>query len=378
MVLWLKAYLRRLRSAMQPMRARGLGLGAVLLLHVPVAFMFRGWRALAQPLNGGLIQRVFNQPRFVAFQDTLTASTLPRFYVIVMPYTLHFLLPCLALLQGRAQVVLLNNGAHRWERRLLTERFAALPMFDLWTLPGSSVAHGHVISLLLANHRGNFGIIDHDCYVFDHTLFEQLAPADDECLLSLFGEASRSVAFTFPLTFFLFFNAEVLRRLMQRYELDARLYRKTPATARDAMARIGLGPTTFWKNYHNFRDTLHVLLAVAVAEGLKVRFLSSAQKLPAMHVGGTSIGTHHTKNLQALYIHLRFLELLDDPLLNRRYAFLSAPLRSSAEALAGNDLSHPAWQWLPAFDAMMQRLRRVLKEPASPTPSLHALTKETV
>jgi len=107
-----------------------------------------------------------------------------------------------------------------------------------------------------------------------------------------------------------------------------------------------------------------VLLAVAVAERLKFRFLSADDEMPAMHVGGTSIGTHHAKNLCALYIHLRFLELLDDPLLNRRYAFLTAPLRSSAEALAHHDPRNPEWQMLPVVEHLVQRLRDNLKDPA--------------
>ena len=342
---------------MKPMRERGVGVASVLLVHFPAAFALRVWRVLAQPLNGGLIQRFVNQPRFIRFQDALAESTLPRFYVIVMPFTLHFLLPCLALLQGRVQVVLLINGARPWERRYLRDRYPALPVFKLWTLPFSSVPHGAVISLLLENHRGNFGIIDHDCYVFDAAIFDQLMPAEDECLLSLFGEESKSVAFTFPLTYFLFFNAEALRQLMRRYRIDARLYREIPAMAREPMARVGLGPTVFWKHYHTFRDTLHVLLAVAHADGLKIRFLSSKQERPAVHVGGTSIGTHHTKDLWALYIHLRFLELLDDPLLNRRYACLTAPLRSSAEARARNaDPMSEAWLGLPVVEELIDRL----------------------
>lgn len=357
-MLWrLKSYLRRLHTAMRPMRERGWGVVSLLLVHVPVAFLFRVWRVLALPVNGGLIQRVFNQPRFAGFQNTLANSALPRFYVIVMPFTLHFLLPCLALLQDRAQVVLLINGARPWERRLLNERFPAWPMFDLWTLPFSSVAHGNVISLLLESCSGNFGIVDHDCYVFDGTVFEQLAPASDECLLGLFGEASASVEITFPLTYFLFFNAGALQPLMRRYGVDARIYRVIPASAKDAMARVGLVPGRFWKHYHSFYDTLHVLLAVALAEGLEYRFLSSQEKLPAMHVGGTSIGTHHAKSLYVLYLHLRFLELMGDPLLNRRYAFLTAPLRSSAEALARSDSSAPEWQGLPVVETLIERLR---------------------
>lgn len=247
--------------------------------------------------------------------------------------------------------------------RLLQQRFPGLPLFSLRTLPWSSVAHGHVINLLLENERGNFGIIDHDCYVFDRSIFSQLTPAADECVLSLFGEESRRVAFTFPLTYPLYFNTGVLQPLMRRYGVDARLYRQTPAAATDCLLRIGLGPTRFWKHYHNFRDTLHVLFAVALAEGLKIRFLVSRQDLPALHVGGTSIGTHHAKELSALYIHLRFLELLGDPVLTRRYAFLTAPLRSSAQALALLDPHDPARETFAMVDQTLQTLRAALADP---------------
>lgn len=345
---------------MQPMRERGWNPVAVLFVHVPAAAFLRLWRLWAQRLDGGRIQRAINLRRFIAFQDSLPGSALPRFYVIVMPATLHFLLPCLALLDGRAQLVLLSNGARSWERDLLQERFPGLPLFELKTPPWVSIAHGHVINLLLENHRGNFGIIDHDCYVFDAALFDQLTPAPDECLLSLFGEESESVEFTFPLTFLLFFNAEPLRLLMQDYGVGAQLYREIPESARSAMAQLGLGDRTFWKAYHNFRDTLHVLLPVALAQGQKIRFLTSAEDLPAMHVGGTSIGSHHAKNLPALYIHLRFLELLNDPVLNRRYAYLTAPLRNSAEALAHCEHQESTWETLPVVDTLMRRLKDAL------------------
>jgi hypothetical protein len=360
-----RSLLLRLRVAMQPMRERGWSPLAVLFMHVPAAALLRAWRVLAQRLDGGRIQQAFNLRRFIAFQDSLPGSALPRFYVIVMPNTLHFLLPCLALLAGRAQLVLLSNGASGWERDLLRTRFPGLPIFALRTVPWASIAHGHVINLLLENHRGNFGIIDHDCYVFDASLFDQLMPSAEECLLSLFGEESESLEFTFPLTFLLFFNAEALRLLMHRFGVGAQLYRAIPDSARSAMAQLGLDDRTFWKAYHNFRDTLHVLLAVALAEGQKIRFLSSHEDLPAMHVGGTSIGSHHAKSLPALYIHLRFLELLNDPVLNRRYAHLTAPLRTSAQALAHYDEQNPAWEPLPVVDTLMLRLRQRLSVPES-------------
>jgi hypothetical protein len=131
------------------------------------------------------------------------------------------------------------------------------------------------------------------------------------------------------------------------------------------MAQVGLGPSVFWKHYHTFRDTLHVLLAVALADGLKVRFLSSLDKQPAMHVGGTSTGSHHTKDLWALYIHLRFLELLDEPVISRRYAGLTAPLRSSGEVLTKNtDPANVEWQSLPAVERLMRHLRKAANDSA--------------
>lgn len=366
-MLWrLRSILRRLRLAMRPMRERGLGQAAVLLVHVPVATMLRAWRVMALQLNRAVNQHQFNRTRLTRFLDALPASALPRLMVIVMPSTLHFLLPCLALLQGRAQLILLGNGAHRWEHRTLRERFPELPMFDLRTLPASSVAHGDVISLLLAHHRGNFGIVDHDCYVFDGTLFDQLEPANGEVLVSLFGEKSRDLNATYPLTHLMYFNAEALRGLMQRHRIDARLYRETPPSVRDALARQGLGPGIHWKWYHTFHDTLLVLVAVAQDEGLRVRYLTTADEAAALHVGGTSIGSHHTKSLAALYTHLCFLELLDDPLLWRGYAFMAAPLKSSKQALAllRADADDPASRGLPVVERLMQRLRDRLQAPA--------------
>ncbi|MEJ6004986.1 hypothetical protein WG899_05475 [Paucibacter sp. AS339] len=357
----LRSILRRWQVAMQPMRERGWSVLSVVLWHVPVAACFRAWRAWAQRFDGGKVQQAFNRQRFSDFQDGLPASSLPRFYVIVMPCTLHFLLPCLALLEGQAQVVLLANGARRWELDLLQRRWPTLPVFKLRTLPLTSIAHGHVINLLLENHRGNFGIVDHDCYVFDRSIFEQLQPAiDDCCLLSLFAEESQSAGHTFPLTFFLYFNAEILKALMHEYGVDARLYRWVPERAQTAMASIGLGPNTFWKHYHNFRDTLHVLLGVALAEGQRIQFLNAEQPNAASHVGGTSIGTHHTKNLPALYAHLCFLELANDPLLSRRYAFLTAPLRTSGEVLLQAELSDASRRGIDAIDALIQQLRERL------------------
>jgi len=359
MFLGVRRTIIRLRNAVRPMRDRGLDLASIALLHLPAATFLRAWQRLARPLNGGRLQAI-NERRFSAFAAGLPDDGRPRFYVIVMPNVLHFLLPCVALLERDARVVLLVNGAHRWERSFLAAHLGGLPCFRLWTLPLSSAEHGHVISMLLRNNPGSFGIVDHDCYVFDRGLFGKLAFPAKESLLGLFQESRAADGFTYPLTFFLFFNAEILRSVMARHGIDARLYRTMPPQVTATSRRAGLAPANPWKSHHSFFDTLHVLLAAALADGHEFRFLSSQLPQPAMHIGGTSIGSHHTKDLFNKYVTLRFLEFLGNPLLSRRYAFLTAPLRTSQEVLRAFAPSHPVWRALPVIDTLIRRLHEDL------------------
>lgn len=353
----LKANLRSLRAALQPMRQRGRTLAAALLWQLPVAAALRAWRRVAQALNAGVLNQPLNAARLAAFHRGLPpADGLPA-YVIVMPHTLHFLLPCLALLHGQVPLVLVANGAKRWERDLLRQRLPDVPVFKLRTLPGASQPHGAVVSLLLAQHRGDFLLVDHDTYVFDPALLTRLRPQGRECLVAAFEQHSQATGGPYPLTHLLGFNAEALRQLMQHHHVDARQQRNAPARLSGLLSSVGLGPGRYLKDYQRIHDTLHVLLGVALAEGWHWRIDASEGTPPAMHVGGTSIGSHHTKSLNALYIHLRFLELLDDPLIRERYAFLTHPLRNADDALQRRPVNDPAWQNLPVVDTLMQRLR---------------------
>ncbi|MEJ6003459.1 hypothetical protein [Paucibacter soli] len=345
-----------LRQAWRPMRERGLAGYQALLWYLPSAALLRAWRALAGPLNARVLGPWLNARRFARFQDGLPATPGLRLYLIVMPDTLHFLLPCVALLRGQAPIVLLANGARPWELRLLQKRFPELPLFRLRCLPWSSQPHGDVLSLLIEHQRGDFAVVDHDAYVFDPALLQKLQPGPGECVVASFALTGQRCGFDVPLTHVLSLRAEALRTLMHAHRVDARQYRKAPRTAIAALQRIGLGEQQFFKDYQRFHDTLHVLLAVALAQGWKVRTLPQDEALPVFHIGGTSIGSHHTKSLFALYVHLRFLELVDDAEIWARYRFMVHPLRSAAELLARPLPADPAWAALPVLDALMLRL----------------------
>lgn len=360
MRLSLRANLRALRAALVPLRERGFGKAQALLWQLPAAVLLRAWRVVAQACNAALLDTAAVTTRCASCQQRLPQDGRPRLYVIVMPQTLHFLDPCLRLLEASAQLVLLANGASRWERAWLAQRFPQLPMFVLPTLPASSAPHGAVISLLLKTEGASFGIVDHDAYVFDAGLLQRLLPVGRDSMTGCFRARSEQTGIDYPLTHLLFLNAPLLRGLMQRWRIDARLYRRAPASVAEAFERLGLDSRSYLKRYQHFFDTLHVLLIAAQAEGWTPRFEPNDANARVWHVGGTSIGSHHTKHLFALYLHLRFLELVNDETLSRRYAFIAAPLRHSGEALLRSAPGDVGWQGLDVALALLDRLEQRL------------------
>ena len=66
-----------------------------------------------------------------------------------------------------------------------------LPQFRVATLPASSVNHGAMIDMMLRHNECDFGILDHDFYLFDRTVLQQLHFSDAEFLLCLLVESGR-------------------------------------------------------------------------------------------------------------------------------------------------------------------------------------------
>lgn len=327
----LRANRRAAGLVAERLAARGHGRWDVILRLAPQAAALRAWRKLAYAVNDGVLQRSITPLRFRRFVAAHGKELDGSFFVIVMPDTLHFLLPCLRLAAPDARIVLLLNGARQWEADLLRERFPHMPQFRVAALPNSSVGHGAMINLLLQCCEHDFGLLDHDLYLFDPSIFAQLRFEEDEFLLCLFKAASEDGRWNYPLTHFLYFRIGMFKRLMEQYGVGAQAYRTAPASARSRLASLGLGDGETMKSYHEFYDTLHVLLALAYADGLAFAQVEPGIADSVYHIGGTSIGTHHTKDLIQLYTHLRFVELSGEPLLRRNYARLAAPFTSADE-----------------------------------------------
>lgn len=353
--------LRGARVLLLALRRRGIGAGAAVPMAL-AAVVLRGWRRVARPVNRVVLGRLSNGPRFARFQQGLApAGAAPRFYVTVMPDVLHFLLPCLALLRGRLPLVLLANGAARWEMRMLAEHLPEAPQFRLHALPASSVDHGDVLSLLIEHVPAAFGVIDHDCYVFDRSVLSQWHPRAGEYAVTLFDAAHEPVDLRYPLTHCLVVDGTLLRALAHEHGVDARLYRHAPPGTHGAFSALGLAPDTPLKPYQRFHDTLHLLALLALARGHRLRTLEARGELPFAHIGGTSIGSHHTKDLFALHTHLRFAELLGEAHAAAiRCRRLTQPLRVSGDALVRRGAADAGWEGAPLLERMLPLLAAAL------------------
>ena len=356
MLAWVRSQLRGLRLAVHRLRAQGHGLAASVLVHLPLLVVRRGYRKVSQCVAGRLLTTLLDSARLRRFERCLSPASGKRFYVIVMPGTLHLLLPCLRLLPPDHDVVLLHNGSAHWERDLLRTTFPNHRAFRLTTLPGSSIAHGDVLTLLLRTSDRDFGVIDHDLYLFDPSLFDRLDFADDECALGLFGAESEATGLIYPLTHFLFFRTLVWRDLMTRHRVTARLYRRAPRRLRERLAKIGLEDGVFLKDYHEFFDTLTLLMALAYSEGWRTGFVPLTDADDAIHVGGTSIGLQQTKELGMVYANARFLELACNAPLRERYRRLTGKFRSSAEIRPMLPKTPETLRMLAVLDRLVARL----------------------
>ena len=337
------------------MRVRGYSSPLSLLVHLPRMTLLRTYRLFARRANRSGVIATMNRRRLRRLHAAWPAAG-GHFYVIVMPGTLHFLLPCLALLPRDLRVALIGNGEAAWERRLVQQRHPELPFCSLARLPATSVTHGDVITLLLRESAGNFGLVDHDCFVFDPRIFASLEPGPRDCLTAIYGGVSALTGLPYPETYLLFLNAAVLKALMARYHVDARIYRRAPPSLTGTLERVGLRDGVFVKDHANFFDTLHLLLVAAIADGSACRFVQGFGKDAIAHVGGTSWKASETKELIDCYADWRFLDFIDDDDVRRRYRYRTRPFQSAADVRAAIPMTPEAFATVAWIDTLVDRL----------------------
>jgi hypothetical protein len=274
-----------------------------------------------------------NTSRFKDFQNLHRNRLNNHFYIIVMPNILHFLKPCLKLIPKNKNIFLILNGTKSWEERYLRENYAYYPIFKLITFPHSSLSHGTLLNLLIENNQSNFGIMDHDLYIFNKEIFNKLIFNKDECVIGAFKLVNKKAALTFPTTHFMFFNVSLIKKIMVKYRIGAQTYTKIPSRLENKLSTINLGYNNWLKDYSDYFDTFNMILAMAFYEKLSVKILKLNAK-DLWHIGGTSsfarwYSPTAPNNLYLTYLNMKILEMPQNSLIRQKYSFLYSKFNSS-------------------------------------------------
>lgn len=294
---------------------------------------------------------------FRRFYQRSVVKNAGNYFVIVMPNTLHYLIPCLSLLTEKVPVYLILNGAKKWEIDKLASLFPNRPRFKLTTLPYSSVNHGPVINMLLKTNQYDFGIIDHDLYIFDHEILASTDFSANQSMKALFKGVNPNTSMQYPHTFFLYFNVDVISQIMHRFQVDARIYYSVSEQVNNALQKVGLTQGTYIKEYMNYFDTLHVILGLSFAQDLEVDYMDSNE---VFHIGGTSMGSQYSKDLLHMYMSMRFLELLKDDQLDKRYRKYLKPFSHSEQIWQRLEKNYETQHMRTTLENLMSRLEQRL------------------
>jgi len=172
-------------------------------------------------------------------------------------------------------------------------------------MPKSSLAHGLVIDVLFAANEGNFGIIDHDLYIFNSEVLQNISLDDRIALAYIYAHVNEKTGLLFPTTHFLYFNTPVIKSLMQRFQLSHQSCYASPRRIRRQIESLGGGRDNLPKKWVAFYDTSHMIMAMAHHERLSFKNIGLANG-QSLHIGHT---TYSLTGLTYSWLYARMLEL---------------------------------------------------------------------
>ncbi len=287
------------------LRQAGGATASGVIRELPRKLSRKGSDAILQGMNR--LGRRLHDKRYGARLDgALTKSAADPYVLVLVPRILHYVIPCLTLARRRVPVVVVCNGARRWEVEALEQWFPDTPMVELRPVRGSMLPHGVVLDLLLRHATRNFALLDPDLLVFDPGVFDELKLRDGEVACGAFGFNNPEAALTFPTTHLLALDVPVIQELMATYHIRPVIYTRTPQHLVEPLGSLGLGDHNFPKDYLSYYDPLNLILAMAAYDGLQQRILNR-DEAAVYHVGGVS---YLEQNVTLDYFNAK---LLDQP-----------------------------------------------------------------
>jgi len=295
-------------------RQKGVNPLTLLLVGMPMQILRRVYAVACELFNNTILYPI-NKFAIIRFhrQHSLQQSS-GHYYIIVVPNALHLLLPCVMLLKT-IRIVFIVNGANRKDVSHLVTKFPTFPHFRLYTMPWSYYTHGKVLNLLFAANHGNFGIVDHDLFLFRSQILQDIQLDDKTALAHIYSHTNPKTGLSFPTTHFMYFNTPLLKNLMHRYRISALHTHIIPKKISKQIESLGFSYDNLPKSWLKYFDTMQIMIAMCHYDGCAFRQLELAAD-ESVHIGQVTSGVN---NLPYLWLYARLLELPCNDSIKSRY-----------------------------------------------------------
>lgn len=246
-------------------------------------------KSFAKVCRSAIISYV-NRHRIGKCFQALRSEAIPVFF-IVTPEICHLTPFFLRNIPSGFQSVIVLNGVSdedsAWISRVAEGTSVVKLVASFRKGSRTLVPHSDVLNALFSVSDQNFCIQDPDCFVTDPGFWGEVVFDESEFAAGPFWEESLVGNHVIPQTYFLALNRKVFVETSVRLGIDAGIYHKVPATASDAVRRMGYGSAQYPKHGKNYFDTLQLYWILCYDRGLRFRRLSGENKR-VFHLGGTS------------------------------------------------------------------------------------------
>lgn len=225
------------------------------------------------------------------------------FYMYFSTGLLHFALESVSQVPSEVNLIILAAGVTDDERRIM-EQMIKRPICYF----SKVYTDGVIWELLFYKNQFNFGWLDVDCFVFDKTIFEDLANIDNSIGVNTVwaGKYDRyQIDEWLANTFLVFYNAGIIHEIMMKYEYILPKIAKFPeknlsVLGKDSYTEIDMRAVnviknrypSFEENTRGYFDTTHLYQLFVLAENYKIQRIRNVDSLReyyfegALHLGG--------------------------------------------------------------------------------------------
>lgn len=256
-------------------------------------------------------------------------------FIVGIPNSLHIIKLCLKYIPTNINTVLIANGLSEWENDWVKDSLNIKQIIEL----KFCARHGTILDMLIDHLNVPFTILDYDCFVFNPELFYKIQPINILSICNgVFKYSNPNLSLTFPETFLMNINTEVIKQIKKKYHVSCNQYRYglLSSKVKQQVLRIGIDGTHLPEHNKKVFDTLRLILSLGYSEGLRSNFIEnySYNDYPTselFHVGGTSLpnylqGWHQWRGS---YFWRRALEVSKDRTLQAHYRNIFGRLRAS-------------------------------------------------